>query len=153
MSAFPVLSLSRIASVSFALLCIGMVGCGQSTATIDSAETENAAAESDSAANPVGTVKVVVDIPEGESHVEEIAIEEGATVETVMQDCSLETAIRGSGETAFMASINGHGTEAGKGWIFKVDGEFASQGMGATVVPPGSEIHWLYGTSADLNAE
>ena len=61
--------------------------------------------------------------------------------------------IRGSGETAFIESIGGIEPSDGEGWLFKVDGEFAMQGVGSTKLTPPSKVRWSLGTFSDVSDE
>ncbi|MEO1619070.1 MAG: DUF4430 domain-containing protein, partial [Planctomycetota bacterium] len=70
----------------------------------------------------------------------------GETLESVMrkiEDRQIE--ISGAGTTAFLQSIDGVGNEGSKGWTFKVDGEFAMQGIGSTELNPPAEVIWSFG--------
>lgn len=62
----------------------------------------------------------------------------------------------GSGETAFVHSINEIGKDAGDGesgkfWTYQINGQFVKTGSGVTEVDPGDVVKWRYGTApADL---
>ncbi|MEO1526421.1 MAG: DUF4430 domain-containing protein [Planctomycetota bacterium] len=115
------------------LLALLVLGCQNSTdVTVD---------------RGVGTVTVqfVTDGSEPlEVQVPDVAV--GETLESVMrkiEDRQIE--ISGAGTTAFLQSIDGVGNEGSKGWTFKVDGEFATQGIGKTTLSPPTTVEWSYG--------
>lgn len=56
----------------------------------------------------------------------------------------------GSGETAFVQSIDGVDNETdGKSWIYHVNDELADKSAGIKTVKPGDVITWSYGTPPD----
>ncbi|MEM9827415.1 MAG: DUF4430 domain-containing protein [Planctomycetota bacterium] len=72
----------------------------------------------------------------------------GSTVESIMRrvpESDLPMEITGSGTTAFLVSIGDQGTEAGEGWIFRIDGNLPERGIGVTEVDPPATISWTYG--------
>lgn len=53
---------------------------------------------------------------------------------------------KGSGETAFVTSLDGIGNEAdGKNWIYRVNGELGDKSAGILAVKPGDKISWSFG--------
>ncbi|PAY16710.1 hypothetical protein CKO51_25050 [Rhodopirellula sp. SM50] len=74
-------------------------------------------------------------------------IADGTTLETVMRMVEqVPVSVSGSGSTAFVDSIGDVKTDASQGWTFKVDGAFANQGIGQTVLHPPTTVTWSYGT-------
>ena len=55
--------------------------------------------------------------------------------------------IHGSGITAFIHSIGGKSTSGTEGWTYKVDGQFANEGIGSTELSPPATITWEFGES------
>jgi len=54
---------------------------------------------------------------------------------------------KGSGETAFVTTIDGVGNDAqGKNWIYRVNGELGDKSAGILSVKPGDKISWIFGT-------
>ncbi len=73
------------------------------------------------------------------------------TVETLMRKfvssgISPKIELSGTGTTAFLQSIGGQDTSAGKGWTYKINGQRAVRGIGQTPVTTGDEITWEYGS-------
>ncbi|WP_419580439.1 DUF4430 domain-containing protein [Stieleria magnilauensis] len=74
-------------------------------------------------------------------------VADGTTLETVMRMVEqVPVSVSGSGSTAFVDSIGDIKTDASQGWTFKVDGAFANQGIGQTVLHPPTTVTWSYGT-------
>ena len=73
----------------------------------------------------------------------------GTTLEQVMRDMK-DVKIQGSGTSAFVAAIGKAKTTGGKGWTFKVDGEWANQGVGGTKLTPPTTITWSYGSYDEI---
>ena len=70
-----------------------------------------------------------------------------STIRAVMRGIDeLTVNLSGSGSSAFVDSIGGLSTDASQGWTFKVDGEFANQGIGLTVLHPPTTVVWTYGS-------
>ena len=61
--------------------------------------------------------------------------------------------MRGSGLTAFVDGIGDKSTSGSEGWTFKVDGQFANQGIGSTALSPPTTITWSYGDASDFTAQ
>ena len=94
-----------------------------------------------------GTVTVVVR-GEVERTLELPDVAEGATVEDVMRraaDEGLPVEISGRGMTALVTSIDGREMGGGEGWIYRIDGEFPSRGIGAMELQPPTTVEWSYG--------
>ena len=73
-------------------------------------------------------------------------VAEGTTLESVMRMVDqIPVTVSGSGTTAFVDSIGDVKTDASQGWTFKVDGEFANQGIGQTVLHPPTTVTWSFG--------
>ena len=95
----------------------------------------------------VGTVTVVID--DGGEEPIKVTVDNvpvGETLETVMRSIKeVPIELSGSGTTAFVDSIGEQKTDATKGWTFTVDGEFANQGIGQTVLHPPTTVDWSFG--------
>ena len=97
------------------------------------------------------TVDLVVNFgDEGELIEAAIPCSVGSTVFTTLkqaeQDRVLQLDASGSGETAFVKSINGLAGDAktGRYWFLYVDDQLAKQGCGVVEVDPGRKIEWRY---------
>ena len=106
--------------------------------------------EPDATLTPVQTGTVTVEIQGvGEPQTRTLEdVPEGTTVEEVMRalaDDGLDVDLSGSGTTAFLRAIDGLGTEAGKGWLYTIDGEFPQRGIGTTEILPPTTIQWRHG--------
>ncbi|MDG2223557.1 MAG: DUF4430 domain-containing protein [Rubripirellula sp.] len=105
---------------------------------------ERAGSTGSSAVTGVVTIEIVdgdetqtVELPE---------IEAGTTLEQIMRSITDPViSIRGSGVTAFVDQIGEQGTSGSEGWVFRVDGEFAKQGVGSTTIDPPATVTWSYG--------
>ncbi len=74
-------------------------------------------------------------------------VADGTTLEAVMRMVEqVPVSVSGSGSTAFVDSIGDVKTDASQGWTFKVDGAFANQGIGQTVLHPPTTVTWSFGT-------
>ncbi|OYP35179.1 DUF4430 domain-containing protein [Rhodopirellula sp. MGV] len=115
-----------------------LIGCG--TEKVSTTETSQSGA--------TGTVTIEIIPSDGEPLSDSIEnVADGATLETVMSQVDVaRVTLRGSDTTAFVESIDGLGTTSGQGWTFKVDGEYANQGIGQTQLHPPTTVTWTYGT-------
>lgn len=120
-----------------------LVGCGEvETPPAESVESMSSAAESVAVVEDAmvsATIKVTVDgeaIDDGEQAVE---VEEGSVLLDVMEEYyDIE-------ETAtFISSINGHeqDDDAGKWWVFDVNGEMGEIGAADLEIKEGDLIEW-----------
>ena len=57
--------------------------------------------------------------------------------------------MRGSGQSAFVEGIGDQSNTGSMAWTFKVDGEFANQGVGSTTLRPPVTITWSYGDARE----
>jgi len=119
---------------------VGSLGCGRSAPPPPASVPEAAG----------GTIAVVFSFgDERPEIVREVAVDQPRTVEAVMRKIDAPAIeLSGSGTTAFVRSIEGLETTAGRGWLYEVDGQWAERGIGQTTVSPGSEIRWRYGEFA-----
>jgi hypothetical protein len=62
---------------------------------------------------------------------------------------SPELKIRGEADLAFLESIDGLGTEGGKGWLYKVDGRPGDRSIGIYELKPGQVVRWSHGSFGD----
>jgi hypothetical protein len=92
---------------------------------------------------------VTIEIQTEDGSVETLEIADvayGTTLETVMRSVDqVHVDLSGSGTTAFVRSIGEVEMDAREGWTFKVDGEFANQGIGRTVLHPPTTVRWSFG--------
>jgi hypothetical protein len=119
---------------------LGTVGCGRAEPPVPANAPEGAG----------GTIEVVFTFDDKRPAIaQEVTVDQPLSVEAVMRKLD-EPAIElsGSGTTAFVRSIEGLETVAGRGWLYEVDGQWAERGIGQTTVAPGSEIRWRYGEFA-----
>lgn len=95
----------------------------------------------------VGTV-VVEYLADGQKQsvvINEVA--EGTTLEEVMRSIDeFPVEIQGSGVTAFVDGINGIHTNQREGWTYRVDGQFAGEGIGSLELHPPTTITWRFGS-------
>ena len=139
-------------SLGLALLCSLMVvsaGCDSEPASI-SAETQ---VDTDRAGE-TGIVTLQIQ-GSGEPRTIEIAeVAAGTTLEEVMRSVTqIPVSIRGSGITAFVDGIGDQSASGIEGWVFRVDGVHAKQGVGSTSLSPPTTISWNYGDANDLVAD
>ncbi|MFM2001881.1 MAG: hypothetical protein RI963_1307 [Planctomycetota bacterium] len=125
-----------LGTIFLAIACI--VGCSGSA-------VEVAPPKSDA---PAGTVTVVIATEDGGEIRKEIAgVASGTTIAQIMRSIDdPEIKTRGSGSTTFVESIGGIGTAEGKGWTFRVNGEWADRGVGDYTLEPPAEVRWTHGS-------
>ncbi len=111
----------------------------------------DASGEADANGERVGTVTLTIESAGDEVKVIEVPeVSAGTTLEAVMRSLDgIDVEITGSGTTAFVNAIGNRATGGQEGWTFKVNGEPANQGIGATVLQPPVEIVWSYGSFSD----
>lgn len=152
-----------VACMMFSLLLL--VGCdsgssgsaGPDSGTTPAVVGQNAGSEA-SAGNgtTAGTGIVTFEIQGSDAPVTfEIAdVQQGTTLEEVMRSVTqIPISIRGSGVTAFVDGIGEQSASGSQGWVFRVDGVHANQGVGSTVLTPPTTITWVYGDADDLVVE
>jgi hypothetical protein len=101
----------------------------------------------------VGTVTIVIQMPDGEVRQEFESVASGTTIAELMAKIeSPKVTMIGSGDTAFVKSIGDFGTDAGKGWTFRVDDQWADSGVGAYRLDPPATVQWTHG-AFDPSAE
>ncbi|TWU04608.1 DUF4430 domain-containing protein [Stieleria varia] len=129
--------------VFLACLHVTLLGCGTPEAT-QTAPVVDPAIDANASSGPV-TFSF-----ESPDSVREWVVDDvvdGSTLETVMRTIQMpQIEISGSGPTAFVNSIDGIMTSGDKGWTFKIDDEFANQGIGATVLHPPTKVTWTFGS-------
>jgi hypothetical protein len=118
------------------LLALLAIGCGQ-TETSQPSDVQAVR----------GPITVEIETPSGQiKRLTAPDVAAGTSVESLMRSLEeVEVAIRGSGTTAFVQSLDGTATGTGKGWTFTIDGEFAMKGIGQTELEPPATIRWSYG--------
>lgn len=117
-------------------------GCLQSSSQVD-----------DQANVSLETIQVslVVDFGNGSTINDQANLELPATVlgllEAVKSDSGLEFEHSGSGETAFIKSINGVANEGngGKNWTFRINGKLGDCSCGVANINEGDEVLWTLG--------
>ncbi|WP_197455449.1 DUF4430 domain-containing protein [Stieleria neptunia] len=117
-------------------LLIGLIaiGCGQ---TPPPPAADAAVGEVTLEIQPDDSISETIQVPD---------VADGTTLEAVMRMVEqVPVSVSGSGSTAFVDSIGEVKTDAGQGWTFKVDGAFANQGIGQTVLHPPTTVTWSYG--------
>ncbi len=122
-----------------ALVCL-TVGCDSS----QQVASPNKAAEQNVATGDVTfQFQSTDDAPVKEIVVNDVA--DGTTLEELMRTLD-GVSVKGSGTTAFVDKIDDVQTGGSEGWTFKVDGEFAKQGVGKTILHPPTTISWRFGS-------
>ncbi len=74
----------------------------------------------------------------------------GMTVRDALQQVRrVELEEQGTGQAAFLTSINGVGNEgaSGRNWLYSVNGKSADRSYAAYIVEPGDRILWTFVTS------
>ena len=130
------------------LLTIGLItisvisGCdsGPGTKTADTPKRE------------IGTVDLAVDFGKDKKPLSiAVVCSEDSTVLSTLERAhnmkELELEFRGSGETAFVESINGVKNEGagGNNWIYRVNGKTGDKSAGIYKVDPSDKISWQFG--------
>ena len=102
----------------------------------------------------IGTVNLTIDFGGAAENVEvQIPCSEDSTVMDVLRRAEMNGDLKlqssGSGETAFVQSINGVGQQSstGKYWTYLLNGELSKTGSGVTEVDPGDEVNWRFGSA------
>ena len=95
---------------------------------------------------PTGIVTIEVRSNSATQTIDLPGIATGTLLEEVMRSIEeIPIKIEGSGTTAFVDQIGDQATNATDGWTFKVDGEFANQGIGSTRLNPPTTVTWSFG--------
>jgi hypothetical protein len=97
------------------------------------------------------TVSLTIDYGDGRrTEFEPTAWREGMTVydvtsETQRQDLKLETL--GTGESAFLANLDGIENEGanGRNWMYSVDGKLGDRSFAVYELEPGDQVLWTFG--------
>ena len=98
-----------------------------------------------------GTVTLEIQGSGSPTTIEIEDVQAGTTLEQVMRSITqIPISIRGSGVTAFVDGIGEQTASGNEGWVFRVDGVHANQGVGSTVLTPPATITWVYGDAGDL---
>ena len=98
-----------------------------------------------------GTVTLEIQRSDSAKTIEIEDVQTGTTLEQVMRSVTqIPISIRGSGVTAFVDGIGEQTSSGNEGWVFRVDGVHANQGVGSTVLTPPTTITWVYGDAGDL---
>lgn len=123
------------------LLCLG---CRQSGTTVAPSP------ERSGAVGPV-TFQIVDGDKVTTVIVEEVAV--GETLESVMRRVvQPQISIRGEGVTAFVDQIGDRATNTSEGWTYRIDGEFATRGIGESMLTPPTTVQWSFGSMPDNEA-
>lgn len=133
------------------LFFLTVAGC-QPTAT---------APDDPAAKRQIGTVVLSVDFGGRSDNVNvEIPCSADSTVFDILNRAMLNGDLKinatGSGETAFVHSINGVGEDAedrsaGNFWVYKINDQIGKTGSGVTEVDPADVVSWRFGRApADL---
>lgn len=136
-----------LAIVLLAVVLLRSASIRESTTDTGPDSTTMAGAEDDAAAE---AVSLTIDFGDGrvESY-EPVAWREGMTVreltrETPRGDRRLE--VRGTGETAFLASLDGLANEGsgGRNWLYSVNGESGDRSFAIRELKPGDHVLWAF---------
>ncbi len=105
-------------------------------------------------ATATGTVTIEIESGDHTQTFQVPDVAAGTTLESLMRSIDqVPITIHGSGLTAFVDGIGGESTSSSKGWTFKVDGEFANQGIGSTTLTPPTTITWSYRDASEIVSE
>jgi hypothetical protein len=139
-----------------------MVGCdsgASSTGTsapaaadpLTAAQADSGTQAGNDPAAESGTVTLEIQRSDSAKTIEIEDVQTGTTLEQVMRSVTqIPISIRGSGVTAFVDGIGEQTSSGNEGWVFRVDGVHANQGVGSTVLTPPTTITWVYGDAGDL---
>ena len=148
--------LPRDGFLTIAALCMALsVGCSSSSAPVtddpQAASVPSSDTQSEAGAAKTGTVTLEIKV-DGKTQsvtVEDVAV--GSTLESVMRSIkSVPVKMRGSGTTAFVEAIGDVATSGTDGWVYRVDGEFSSEGVGSMQLDPPTTVTWTYGEASEL---
>jgi hypothetical protein len=121
------------------------------TAATSGSQTGTQGQASNGPAVETGTVTLEIQGSDPPLRIEIEDVRTGTTLEKVMRSVTqIPISIRGSGVTAFVDSIGEQAASGSEGWVFRVDGVHANQGVGSTVLTPPATITWVYGDASDL---
>ena len=102
----------------------------------------------------IGTVDLTIDFGGASENIDvQIPCSEDSTVMDIIgraeMNGDIELQSSGSGETAFVESINGVGQHSSNGqyWTYRLNGELSKTGGGVTGVDPGDEVQWRFGSA------
>ena len=131
-----------------AVLLIAVSACNRSQPVGENEASESpvATATSDAATSDrgdvsVGTVTIEIESDEEVLTLKIDGVREGETVESVMRRIEqVPITIHGKGPTAFVDQIGERATNRSEGWTYRVDGEFAMQGIGQLELSPPTTI-------------
>ncbi len=117
----------------------------------DATTTEVVATASEDAIVPTGqTVSLAIDFGDGEEkEYPAIGWRDGMTVRDVMLETVRENGrleVRGSGEAAFLAGLDGKANEGdgGRNWLYSVNGEAGDRSFAIRAVRPGDRVLWKF---------
>lgn len=128
-------------------------GPGSNAATTNSQAGIEALAGNGSAVE-TGTVTLEIQGSGPPLTIEIEDVQTGTTLEEVMRSVTeIPISMRGSGVTAFVDGIGEQAASGSEGWVFRVDGVHANQGVGSTVLTPPATISWIYGDASDLTGQ
>jgi len=123
--------MKKITVLSAFLLLIG--GCGRSAPVAEPLSQAR------------GTVTIEIVTEQQTKSIEVLDVATGTSLEQIMRSVKdVPITIQGSGTSAFVEKIGDRSTERGGGWTFKVDNEFANQGIGNTKLSPPTTVTWQY---------
>lgn len=132
--------MNRVLFLSLMSTVLVIAGCNSSTPEVSEQP------ESDPAVSSVGDVHLVFHFPSDETiELDAANVKAGTTLESVMRSLELPMEITGTESTAFIRTINGVAMDSSSGWTYKVDGEFASSGIGSYELSPPTEVVWSFG--------
>ncbi len=102
----------------------------------------------------IGTVDLIVDFGDQPNAPQKIEVVVPCSVDSTvfttmqraLQNGDLKMEASGTGETAFIHSINGVAGDAGTGnyWFFFLNDQLAQLGAGMAEVDPGDQVRWSY---------
>lgn len=97
------------------------------------------------------TVALTIDYGDGRRiSLEPVAWRQGMTVYDLTREAprsDLRLKVLGSGESAFLASLDGIENEGadGRNWTYAVDGKMADRGFAVYELEPGNQVLWTFG--------
>ncbi len=136
------------------LVGIALIGCQSAESNHEPVKQAGQSAPQAAGADthPDQTARLVIRLTPDQGPIEiELPATSEMTVLGLMkraqQDGTLEFEYRGSGETAFVTSIQGLANQGagGNNWIYRVNGKLGDRSIGVARIAAGDEVTWEFG--------
>ncbi len=152
----------KVFAIYMMVFLLLITGCDSGSSETASSETGSTEATSglqaetvgqagNSAAVETGIVTLEIQGSDSRLTIEIEDVQTGTTLEEVMRSVTqIPVSIRGAGVTAFVDGIGEQASSGSEGWVFRVNGVHANQGVGSTVLTPPATITWVYGDASEM---